>query len=513
MHIRKAYISAFSIVFVVVISVALLFTGWRRSSFSPNWNLQDHWDAWTGHASPEKQSSSPTKEGRPIAEEPGIQPVKPNPEHPPTTGYDKIAIKDDNLRNRLAALIARPVRSYEEALKYNVQSCPKEVADMQVNRDQLKGNAEGWASIGIEEIIQRRNGIVKYLEAAEKNGTTLVAGGRAQGGQGIVMTGGNKDTIRRILVTLRILRHEYHCRLPVQIFCFPGEINGRDTRKALNDLGATVKELSGFVKDVKAWKNFQIKAAAIALSDYREVLYLDSDSVPLADPELLFEEPFYRSGSRAVFWPDFDKDHPQNAIWRVLGIPCDYSRWELESGQIIIDKQGNNGLNLAALHVAIHMAHEQAFYYTLSGGDKDTFRYAFWALGLEYTAAPRWLSALGSKTDGRFCGVGMLQYGLSEPDPKPFFAHLNLLKHIYRPKPVFTTIQRAAIDRTDSRTLDKTAVNVYNPPTGGMCAELEVNGPAPDQKLVEEVWTEAYGGEFKGFEDMFFKHGGWVGGW
>ncbi|KAG9080416.1 hypothetical protein FRC06_006612, partial [Ceratobasidium sp. 370] len=424
----------------------------------------------------------------------------------PTASHDEIAIKNDDLRNRLATLLARPVLSHDEALKYNVQSCPREVADSQVNQDQLKGNAAGWAKISVEDIKKRRKDIVAYLENAEKNGTTLVAGGRVQRGRGIVMTGGNQDTVRRILVTLKILRHEYRSNLPVQVFSFPGEITNQRYVKAMNDLGATVKELSGFNKDMKAWKNFQIKAAAIVLSDYREVLYMDSDNVPLSDPGLLFDEPLYSNGPRAVFWPDFNKDHPLNAIWRVLGIPCDYGRWELESGQIVIDKRGNNGLNLAALHVATHMAHEQSFYYSLSGGDKDTFRYAFWALGLDYTAAPRWVSSVGRKSNDRFCGVGMLQYGLSEPNPKPLFAHLNLLKHISLPRPVLTTVQRAAIDRADSRALDKTTVNVYNPSSGGMCAEIKVDGPAPDQRLVEEAWAELDGGEFKGFEEMFFKH-------
>jgi hypothetical protein len=106
-----------------------------------------------------------------------------------------------------------------------------------------------------------------------------------------------------------------------------------------------------------------------------------------------------------------------------------------------------------------------------------------------------------------------IQYGLSEGTPKPLFAHLNLLKHIYRSRPIFTTVQRPAIDIADSRTLDRTTVNVYNPPTGGMCAEVRVDGPAPDQKLVEESWVEVDGGEFAGFEDMYFKYGGRVGGW
>ncbi|KAG8701003.1 hypothetical protein FRC08_004336 [Ceratobasidium sp. 394] len=376
MHVRKAKLSVFSIVFLVVVVTALLLTGWARSSFAPDWNLQHHWDTWTGHTTPKSDPQTGTGTatgGTPIGERPGITPVKPETGKPSAPSFDKIAIKNEDLRNRLAALLARPVSEHDEALKYNVQSCPKEVADSQVNQDQLKGNAAGWAKISMEEIKKRRKDIVEYLENAERNGTTLVAGGRAQRGRGIVMTGGNQDTVRRILVTLNILRHEYRSNLPVQVFSFPGEIRNQHYVKELNDLGATVKELSGFNKDIGAWKNFQIKAAAIALSDYREVLYMDSDNIPLSDPGLLFDEPLYSTGPRAVFWPDFNKDHPQNAIWRVLGIPCDYSRWELESGQIVIDKRGNNGLNLAALHVAVHMAHEQSFYYSLSGGDKDTF--------------------------------------------------------------------------------------------------------------------------------------------
>jgi hypothetical protein len=58
--------------------------------------------------------------------------------------------------------------------------------------------------------------------------------------------------------------------------------------------------------------------------------------------------------------------------------------------------------------------------------------------------------------------------------------------------------------------LDRTSVNVYTPQSGGMCAEIKVDGPEPDQKVVEESWTE---GEFAGFEEMYFKHGGKVGGW
>jgi hypothetical protein len=40
---------------------------------------------------------------------------------------------------------------------------------------------------------------------------------------------------------------------------------------------------------------------------------------------------------------------------------------------MLFDKRGNNGLNLAILHIANHMMKERDMYYFLSYGDKDTF--------------------------------------------------------------------------------------------------------------------------------------------
>lgn len=46
-----------------------------------------------------------------------------------------------------------------------------------------------------------------------------------------------------MLVTLRILRNQYECNLPVQIFTFAGEIKDRNTLDELKDLNAEVKEV------------------------------------------------------------------------------------------------------------------------------------------------------------------------------------------------------------------------------------------------------------------------------
>ncbi|KAG9074983.1 hypothetical protein FS749_013418, partial [Ceratobasidium sp. UAMH 11750] len=109
MHVRKAKLSVFSIVFLVVVVTALLLTGWARSSFAPDWNLQHHWDTWTGHTTPKSDPQTGTGTatgGTPIGERPGITPVKPETGKPSAPSFDKIAIKNEDLRNRLAALLA-----------------------------------------------------------------------------------------------------------------------------------------------------------------------------------------------------------------------------------------------------------------------------------------------------------------------------------------------------------------------------------------------------------------------
>ena len=83
------------------------------------------------------------------------------------------------------------------------------------------------------------------------------------------------------------------------------------------------------------------------------------DNVPLRDPTHLFDAPLYLENGRAAFWPDLYKDHTDNAIWRVVGDTCDMDHWTFESGQIVIDKAGNGGLNLVALHIAAYMQREQ----------------------------------------------------------------------------------------------------------------------------------------------------------
>lgn len=55
---------------------------------------------------------------------------------------------------------------------------------------------------------------------------------------------------------------------------------------------------------VSPFYRFQIKAAAVINSSFKEILYLDSDNLPAQDPTFLFETKEFKN-TGALFWPDF----------------------------------------------------------------------------------------------------------------------------------------------------------------------------------------------------------------
>lgn len=134
---------------------------------------------------------------------------------------------------------------------------------------------------------------------------------------------------------------------------------------------------------------------AFLVRRFSEVLYLDSDNILLADPTYLFDHQLYKLNG-AVFWPDVTKDvslrastqtpirklqtaltfiiysllnqGPANPIWRLLNMQCRRKDWQLDSGQILINKRGQEGMNLAALVAALEMQKDYDFWFKISGG-------------------------------------------------------------------------------------------------------------------------------------------------
>ncbi|RZJ51467.1 MAG: hypothetical protein EOO19_00490, partial [Chryseobacterium sp.] len=90
-------------------------------------------------------------------------------------------------------------------------------------------------------------------------------------------------------------------------------------------------------------------------------------------------------------------------------------------------RAGNNGLNLAVLHLANHMMDNEDMYGFLSYGDKDTFRFAWLALGTPYYMIEYPAGTCGyiSHLDNSFNGMTMVQH---DTNNEIIFLHRNLLK-------------------------------------------------------------------------------------
>lgn len=433
---------------------------------------------------------------------------------------------EPRLARALTSFLRRPALSHEEAS--NGDHCPEHLARLLVNPDQLKNDGPFWRELSPADIRRKRAELVQYLAARKKDGNALVFsdgedGGESTGtGRGIVLTAGNKDTTARAITLLRMLKH-YGNTLPIEVFHYEDELRDDGQRRTLEELGAKVVQVRNAEKKEGRWKNWQIKSGAIIESSFREVLSLDSDNIPLGRVEHLFDADLYKRKGGAVFWPDITKDHPDNAIWRIVGDHCSFDEWSFESGEIVIDKGGNGGLNLAALWLATGMMADDTFWFKLCGGDKDTFRWAFRALDIKYARPQRWLSALGYlQNSGSFCGHTMLQYDITNPKGQsnypPLFVHSNLLKHLGQEKerPIFRLIKKMKQDRADDPTLNHVLFDVKLSPW--MCTDLTLHTGVKPEEIGENFIelqdiSQVEGNPFDGFEKMFFESGGLIGGW
>lgn len=152
------------------------------------------------------------------------------------------------------------------------------------------------------------------------------------------MVAGNADTLQRVKWSVAYMRQQ-GTTLPVQVYHFPSERPADDDpiRQELDELAVQLVEATGQSKDAGKTKSYHLKALAVVQCPWREVLYLDSDSIPLRDPEYMFDSPSYL---RTRFWatPDYWKTSANNPMWAILGIRC-RNEWEMEAGQIFVDKK------------------------------------------------------------------------------------------------------------------------------------------------------------------------------
>ncbi|KAI8368463.1 mannosyltransferase putative-domain-containing protein [Blakeslea trispora] len=333
-------------------------------------------------------------------------------------------------------------------------------------------------------------------------------------GRGIALVAGNRDTFNRALTTIKLLRYQYKCSLPIEIWHLNDEQPNPSVVSELNKLAdVTTRDLSDerLIKPIRerrnADKQFQIKAAAIINSSFREVLYLDSDNVPVTDPSFLFDVQEYQA-TGALFWPDFWKTHGENKIFDVLNIEC-LDEWEQESGQMVIDKEKS----WLPLQLAWYMQKHSDVYFQFLNGDKDTFKYAWQALQFPYHMVEAFVGMGGTMSGDRFCGHTMLQYApasalqqFNEDESKVLFVHANLLKitnkvhfmHDNKPEHPWDLAKRSSMSYSNTWIKPE----FYVSSRGEACMDFTHREGEP------EAITQNFDQVVPEFQSVYFKYGG-----
>ncbi|KAF6260025.1 mannosyltransferase putative-domain-containing protein [Scenedesmus sp. NREL 46B-D3] len=223
--------------------------------------------------------------------------------------------------------------------------------------------------------------------------------------RGILIVGGSRTHLGNAYILLRMLRQHLHCRLPIEVvyygqqeldpaaaalvrdFMAAEEAAGRP-RIALID-GLEVQEqhigrLKPHPEHVKLTSWVAKVHALCWVTSFQQVLLLDSDNLPVQDPEVLFGVPEFTSNGFLI-WPDFWHNLWMDpAVYRLLNLSVP---WEVnpqgflaaESGQMLLDRSAHADV----LEWLWLLNSHRELVYECVVGDKDTYRMAFDLAGKE----------------------------------------------------------------------------------------------------------------------------------
>lgn len=242
-------------------------------------------------------------------------------------------------------------------------------------------------------------------------------------GAGVVTVGGG-EYFGPAIIGLHMLRKS-GCSLPVEIFVADTkEYEPTLCEDYLPRYGARCLVLSQFLQGGNASHSFdvthyQLKSLAILFSSFAEVLYLDSDSIPLIDATRLFlEEPYKSSG--LVIWPDFWISSESPSFYTIAGLngfPSNLPKSSSEAGQLLINKRTHlKSLLLATYYNIFGPDH----YYpllsqgVLGQGDKETFMAAALVLNEPYYRVKTKVISVGRHDGMTTKASGMIQHNPSD---------------------------------------------------------------------------------------------------
>ena len=309
------------------------------------------------------------------------------------------------------------------------------------------------------------------------------------------------DVLLSVYAILHLLRYTHHCTLPIELWSLPGEfdpagehqsdgshilfqhilqlpnVTHRTTPKAKDTMAQSATHA------VSSIAGFMIKPYSIFYSHFEQVLWLDSDNVPIRDPWYLFDTlPYQTTGT--LFFQDYWQPvqsifslNENSLVWELLGIPFRPTEFEMESGQLLVDKRRPTVERALTVVLYLAMTFESRWIGPLAllWGDKDLFRMGFHVVheqqkkdnpkfhdttnAFSYVVAPpsplgytvdptngKTYKKLRAKSNGSStCGVTMLQY---DTDGRPLFLHRNSFKLNHKQPATLKTVWEGVYEFT-----------------------------------------------------------------
>jgi hypothetical protein len=139
-------------------------------------------------------------------------------------------------------------------------------------------------------------------------------------GRGLVTCAGGERYNTCAWVLIKIAR-ALGCTLPIQVWYLGPEERDERWVALVEDLGVECVDAAVVCRQHphRGLSGWSLKSYAILHCPFREVLFLDADNMPVADPTYLFDVPSYRRRG-AIFWPDDRKTACHSQRWAVFGV-------------------------------------------------------------------------------------------------------------------------------------------------------------------------------------------------
>ena len=159
-------------------------------------------------------------------------------------------------------------------------------------------------------------------------------------GRGIVMLAGGRYS--EFAATALGMLREVGSKLPVEVWMKDKTEEKEGWCAELEKEGMVCRRLGDHMDMSALPMPYQWKAFVMLFSSFQEFLFLDADSIPIKNPDFLFDSKVYRD-TGAILWPDYWKHSGSPWLPYVMGISdraSDMLQEEksVESGQIVWDK-------------------------------------------------------------------------------------------------------------------------------------------------------------------------------